>query len=216
GVKFVSVIALPFLIARVIRKDGALSGILCGLVALTVFAICFKPFWIGPATLYSLINQGRVFAMSPAWLVVEPFLRLNLQNTPALPWALPIVGHPSWPRIIEFLFITSFLAVLVGSVIRFSRDGKWGRLWLAITAFLWASPVIQPWYLVWLAPTITTRERFWSAYAWWFGILIFFRYALGLERPAHNRVTILLKTIEFIAMTLIFLVVPILMASRPA
>jgi len=216
AVKFVSIIALPFLVTRVIRKDGALSGILCGLVALTVFAICFKPFWIGPPTLYSLINQGRFLAMSPAWLAVEPFLRLHLQNTPALPWALPLVGHPSWPRIIEFLFITGFLVVLVGSIIRFSRDGKWSGLWLAITAFLWASPVIQPWYLVWLAPAITTRERFWSAYAWWFGVLIFLRYALGLEMPAQSAKTTLLKTIEFMAMTLIFLAVPILIASRPA
>jgi|GEM_PF-1138712 len=216
AVKFVSIIALPFLVARVVRKDGALSGILCCLVALTVFGICFKPFWIGAATLHSLINQGRFFAMSPAWLVIEPFLRLNLQNTPALPWALPIVGHSSWPRIIESLFITGFLVVLFGNVIRFSRDGKFGRLWLAITAFLWASPVIQPWYLVWLAPAISMRERFWSAYAWWFGILIFFRYALGLEMPAHNAASILLKTIEFIAITLVFLAVPIVVASRPA
>jgi hypothetical protein len=199
AIKFVSLIALPFLVVRAARKSP-LSGALLAVVALLIFALCFRPFWAGEATLLELIRHGGVLAMSPTWLASEPFFAQGLGNTPAFGQAisLPLLGQPSWPRVIQLVLFAGFLAVIAVAVIRYARSRSLTELWRSVTSFLWASPIVQPWYLMWLSPAVAYRGA-WSVFAWWFLTLAFLRYALDGWSGTPLWLLVILTFVIFVA-----------------
>ena len=208
AVKFVSIIALPFLALRAARKSR-ISGALVLVLALVVFGLCFRPFWAGTATLFELVRHGGIFAMSPTWLVNVPFFARGLGNSPAFGGAvsLPFLGQPSWPRLVQLIAFCAFLIVALFSLFRYARSFASAEIWRSVTAFLWASPIIQPWYLMWLAPAVADQGP-WSVFAWWFAGLAFLRYALDgwslTPLPA------------LVVLTLVMLLAPIVAARQGA
>ncbi len=211
AVKYVSLLLVPFLAIRAWRR-GAPGGAMCALVALAVPVLFFVPFWAGPATLYSLIGHGGIFDMSPLWLVNMPFFAAGTQNVPAFGGAirLPLFGAASWPRLFELAASALVLAVATYSVIRYARTLRLENVWRSVTALLLSLPIIHPWYVTWLLPAAAGRSP-WATYAWWFGILIFMRYALDAVAPAQAGP---LFTPVLVVATLGFLLAPAVVALR--
>jgi alpha-1,6-mannosyltransferase len=209
GVKYVSLLALPFLAARVWRRQGALAGVLAALVAPSVFALTFRPFWLGTATLYALVGHGGVFAMSPSWLANYYFFAHHMAAVPAAPHAaaLPLLGALVWPRAVQLLLFAAFLSLAAWAWLRYTHDLRVCRLWTALSAFIWASPIIHPWYVLWLSPAIACGGR-WAVFAWWFGLLIAARYVLDVSY------TFVVHFWVLAALTLLFLFAPVVIARR--
>ncbi|MBC5827403.1 MAG: DUF2029 domain-containing protein, partial [Candidatus Eremiobacteraeota bacterium] len=209
AIKYVSVVALPFLVIRAAR-NGRLAGFLSAALAIGVPVICFKPFWLGPQTLYSVVGHGGTFAMSPAWMVNLPFFASGRAALPALgsSLVLPLLGQPSWPRLVQLSFVAAFCAVALFAILRFRRSRRLEELWRATSALLWASPIIHPWYLLWLLPAAAGRGR-WAVYAWWFGLLIVLRYALDATHLAGQAPW---GTAALVALTIAYLTLPVAVA----
>jgi len=209
SVKIVALIAVPFLVIQAGRRQP-LNGVLALLLSAIVVALCFRPFWQGSATLYGLVGHTGMVAMSPTWILSYPFFGAGLANQPAFPSvpALPIFGQPSWPRLIELALVLAMLSVLAYSAWRYARTGSSAAIWRSISALIWSSPIIHPWYLLWIAPASATQGR-WARYAWWFATLGFLRYALD----ATNRTSAIAPPVwVLMLLTAIMLGVPILIA----
>lgn len=191
AIKYMSVIALPFLLWRVFAKSAP-AGAIALLIAVGLPVLCFKPFWVGGVALYATAGHINALGMSPTWLVAAPFFAAGM-------------GGTIWPRAIQGAFVLAFLVVAAASFLRFTRVGRYADIWRTITAFLWASPIIQPWYLLMLAPAAAGADR-WAVYAWWFCALIPLRYAL--EGVAGTPLWLL------VILTLVILAVPVLLAFR--
>ncbi|HXM19423.1 MAG TPA: glycosyltransferase 87 family protein [Candidatus Tumulicola sp.] len=206
AIKYVSVLALPFLIAIAWRKS-AVAGVLCGLFAIAIPSLCFRPFWLGDSTLHAASGNINVLAMSPSWLLSWPFFAAGTAGLPVFGGvpALPLVGVLTWPRLIQLLLVFGFLCVAAWSAIRFVKDQSFAHLWRTVTGFIWASPIVHPWYLLWLAPAVSATGR-WAVYAWWFAALIPLRYILeGLA---------IQSTWALVSLTGVIFAVPVFIAMR--
>lgn len=178
GVKYVAVLVLPFVLIRA-ASHSRLAPVLAAATAAIVVILCFKPFWVGAPTIYALIGHGGVLAMSLTWLVSAPFFAAGIADQPAFGGAvsLPFFGQAVWPRLIQSAFVLGFLGVAAYSIMRYAVERRAGLIWRTLTAFLWASPILHPWYLLWLSPAIASTGR-WAVFAWWFCLLITLRYVL--------------------------------------
>lgn len=211
AVKYLTVIALPFLLWRAFVKSPA-AGILGLALALAVPILCFKPFWVGSGALNAAAGHANVLGMSPTWLIAAPLFAAGLGSTPAFDGhvTLPLFGVPTWPRVVELTMLLAFVAVAIFSFARFVRHQSYADVWRTITAFLWASPIIHPWYLLMLAPATAglgaARTDRWAIYAWWFCALIPLRYVLEGVSGA--------PTSWLVALTAVFLVAPVVIALR--
>jgi hypothetical protein len=205
GVKYVAVLVLPFVLVRA-SAHSRLAPVLAAAIAAIVVVLCFKPFWIGAPTLYALIGHGGVLAMSLTWLLSAPFFAAGIADQPAFGGAvsLPFFGQAAWPRLIQAAFVLGFLGVAAYSIVRYAVDRLSGDIWRTLTAFLWASPILHPWYLLWLSPATSSRGR-WGVFAWWFCLLGMLRYVLDATGAAFAIQAVL---------TLALLGVPIVLALR--
>jgi len=211
SIKFVSLIAVPFVIFRAAKK-GFSRGALALVITLIIMVLCFKPFWAGAATLYALAGHSGVLAMSPTWLVAYPFFEVGAGNHPAFGWMpeLPLLGRPSWPRLFQLTFVVATLTILASSIISYARGRQRAAPWPPATALVWSSPVIHPWYVLWLSPA-AARGDGWAPYAWWFAALVFLRYALD----ATSSTSEFAAPVWFLMMlTAIFLAAPVFIAYR--
>jgi len=204
AIKYLSVVALPFLLWRVAARSRS-AGIIALVIALAVPALCFKPFWLGTGALGAAAGHVNDLGMSPTWLAALPFFGAGLGNAPAFGIAvqLPFLGTLAWPRLVQLIFVAVFLVIAAISFGRFVRDGRLAHLWRTLTAFFWASPIIHPWYLLMLTPAAAGRGR-WASYAWWFCALIPLRYAL--EGVAAVPAFVL------VGLTIVFLAAPVVIA----
>lgn len=210
AVKYVSLLLVPFLAIRA-AKRGRSSAVLSAIIACALPVLFFQPFWSGAATLYSLIGHGGVLAMSPQWLIDIPIFASGAADKPALgAFSLPLFGEPSWPRLIQLAALACLFMVLVVSVARYARRCSPGEIWRTVTTSVLTLSVIHPWYALWMTPAAIDRGR-WGTYAWWFGILVFVRYALDGIAPveAGRFYTPLLAVL-----TVVMLLVPAWLAIR--
>jgi len=213
AVKYLSIVALPFL-AVYAGRARARNGIAAGLIALVAAGLFLKPFWTGPQMLYTLIGHGGQFGMSIGWLLNYWSFDTGTENRPAFPSApaLPFFGQPSWPRIVALGLFGAFFLVAAWSLWRYARTSAWSNLWRTIAAFLWASPIIHPWYMLWLSPALAAGKR-WGVYAWWFSILCFLPYMLDATAPREVPLALMF------AAPVIFLITPVaisMLARRTA
>jgi hypothetical protein len=211
SIKFVSLIAVPFLVVRAAR-GSAVRGIPVSAIVLVMMVLCFTPFWAGLPTLYALIGHTGALAMSPTWILAYPFFAAGIGNQPAfesIP-ALPVLGQPSWPRLIQLLLAAGVLVIATISIARYAKRADSGAIWRTITALLWTSPIIHPWYLIWLAPAAATAGN-WARYAWWFATLLLLRYALDATDTGSSAS---LPAWALMILTAVMMVLPVIIAMR--
>jgi len=207
SIKYVSAIALPFLVVVISRKN-VLTGILSGALAVAVFVLFFRPFWYGASTTYTVVGHGGYFGMSLAWLINYPIFSAGLQNGPAFPGvpSLPLFGQPSWPRVVELGLLGAFFVIAVWSWFRFIWRRDWGELWRTITAFVWTASAMHPWYGLWLSPAMAAGNR-WAVYAWWFGALVLLCYPIDVTALEQ------VPRVFLFAITVAYLIAPIAIAQ---
>jgi len=84
----------------------------------------------------------------------------------------------------------------------------------SIAAVLWASPLLNPWYVQWLLPAAAGTGR-WARYAWWFALIASARYVEdALRFPAgSSAMATRLALLEVV--TVVILLLPIALAFLP-
>jgi hypothetical protein len=181
AVKYVAIIALPFLVIRAARTNR-IAGVLLTALALAVPWLCARPFSFGSAAAHSAAAIGSSLMMSLNWLAALPVLRGGGSGAPIARWlpALPYLGVVTWPRAVQFALLMAFAAVFVVSVVRYARRESTGDIARPVAALMWAMPALHPWYLTWIAPFASSNGA-WGIYASWFA-------ALGLLGYAHEGV----------------------------
>ncbi|HKW44034.1 MAG TPA: glycosyltransferase 87 family protein [Candidatus Eremiobacteraceae bacterium] len=171
GIKFVPVLLLPLLIARVVRKAGAASALLGAVVALAIPVVAFTPFWTGHATILSLESLDASLGVSPTWLLVSPFAASGVANLPvAGSLHGTLVGALTWGRLLQIVLDLVVFAIIVAATVRVARGSSLREVWRVIAAFVWTLPSVNSWYVSWLTPAAAFGGT-WAAYAWWFGAL---------------------------------------------
>jgi hypothetical protein len=178
GIKFVPVLLVPALVARIIRTSGVANGLLCGAVALAVPIVTFAPFWAGGATLLPLLNIDARLGLSPTWLLITPFLASGITN---LPVAAGLHGSYlaslSWGRLFQYVLDLAVLVVIASVTIAVARGASLRLVWRIVTAFIWTLPSVNSWYVAWLAPAVPFGDA-WGVFAWWFGALAALHFAV--------------------------------------
>jgi alpha-1,6-mannosyltransferase len=171
AIKYVAVIALPFLVVRAWR-GGSAGAVLTAVLAIIIPLLCAHPFQTGAAGSQALASNGSRFAMSLEWLVNMPIFAAGLGNVPALGLpSLPFVGVLSWPRILQLAGLATVALLAAYGAWRALRESDAKHLWRPVVALLVGLPSMHPWYALWIAPAIACGGR-WAAYAWWFGIFV--------------------------------------------
>jgi hypothetical protein len=185
AVKYVSILVLPFLFVRAARQ-GWIGAFIGGLLALALPMLCFKPFWIGSQTLYSLIGHAGELAMSPQWLVDFPLFSAGIAGAPAfgVSIALPFFGSLTWARAVQLAATAVCAVFVIWGIADYVRGRRLAAMWRAIVAFTLSLPIIHPWYVLWTTPAAADGER-WARYAWWLGLLAFLRYMLDGVAPVQ-------------------------------
>ena len=208
GIKFVPVLFLPVLIARVARTSGVVSGLLCGAVALAVPAVTFAPFWAGGATMLPLLTADARLGISPTWLLSLPFLASGITNLPvAAGLHGSYLGTLSWGRLFQDLLDVAVLAIIVIATIAVARGASLRVVWRIVTAFVWTLPSVNSWYVTWLMPAVAFGDA-WGLFAWWFGALAALHYAVD-----SGAVGSLSGAVAWAGLiTIIFMCVPIVIA----
>ncbi len=207
AVKYVALVALPFLAVRA-RRSGIAGAVLATTLALAVPLLCARPFHAGAASQGVAGASGR-FAMSLVWLANMPLFAAGLGNAPVaatLP-PMPLIGVLSWGRLVEVGVAGAALVVVVWSALRFARAPAWRYVWRSIAATLLALPSMHPWYGLWIAPAIAC-DGAWAAYAWWFGVFVFGCYVLDVIGGAGVALWVP------VVATLLYLIGPALVAWR--
>ena len=206
AIKYMAVVAVPFLAARAWRTSR-LAGTLVVLLCAIVPYLSAQPFKFGEAAANTLATVGSQLSMSANWLLALPFFLSGRANAPALAGLapLPYLGEVTWPRIIQFSLVLALAAVISTAVIRNARRQHPGNLFRSVAALLWTLPAMHPWYLTWLSPALAT-EGAWSVYASWY-------LALGLLVYAHEGLVLTpWREAVFALITLVLLVVPVIAA----
>jgi alpha-1,6-mannosyltransferase len=181
AVKYVAIIALPFLAIRA-AKSSRMAGVLLSVLALAVPWLCARPFTFGAAAAHSAAAIGSSLMMSLNWLAALPFIRSGGAGVPIAPWmpVLPYLGVVTWPRAVQFALFALFAVVLIVSGVRYARNQSTGDLARPVAGLIWVMPALHPWYLTWIAP-FAAGSGAWGIYAAWFA-------ALGLLGYAHEGV----------------------------
>lgn len=166
AVKVVSVVALPFLVAMSARRGIAHAAPLV-LALVTVVVLAFRPFWVGLHTLGALAKGYQCF-FSPSYLVnVILFGPSFEERANGVPFAflheVPVLRHSTWPQIVNLCFVALFVVGVAVLLARFIRRRRVEEFWKALVAFVWATPIFNPWYFVWLAPVTAWRGP-WPGY----------------------------------------------------
>ncbi len=159
SVKLIALLALPFLLSRGSRIKGVALFIL-------VFGLLHAPF---------LIHGGM--AEFDGLLTFSKYWEFNS----AIYGALAMILKPEIAKPICLVLILTGLGLLW---IRWQKsekstpplDSAFGILFLC-------SPVINPWYLLWLAPFAAMRPRFWSLAAL---IVVSLSYLTGMNLGDHS------------------------------
>jgi hypothetical protein len=206
GVKYISVIALPFLLIRIARKNGALRAALAAVLALAVPLVCFAPFWHGVETFRPMANQLNDYRTSLIWLLAVPFY--VFQRADAV-----VFDHLTWIRFMQLTIVAGALGVMASSVIRYARSLNIGELFRAATSAVWAFANVYPWYIVWLSPALASNSP-WARYVWWFGALVFLHYLQDVVRQPDTNGAYYLMMGLLACVTVVFLAVPVILARR--
>jgi uncharacterized membrane protein len=162
GIKFVPVVLLPVLFARIYRTTGLGNALTSGMLALLIPIGAFAPFWNGQATIFSLTTLDARLGLSPTWLLI-----------------VSLIGHgePSWGRFVQIVLSIAVLVVLAVATVRVARGAPLRELLRVVTAFVWSLPSVNSWYVVWLLPAVALGDA-WASYAWWFGALAALHFAV--------------------------------------
>jgi hypothetical protein len=162
GIKFVPVVLLPVLFARIYRTTGLGNALTSGMLALLIPIGAFAPFWNGQATIFSLTTLDARLGLSPTWLLI-----------------VSLIGHgePSWGRFVQIVLSIAVLVVLAVVTVRVARGAPLRELLRVVTAFVWSLPSVNSWYVVWLLPAVALGDA-WASYAWWFGALAALHFAV--------------------------------------
>ncbi|HLJ84027.1 MAG TPA: glycosyltransferase 87 family protein [Candidatus Eremiobacteraceae bacterium] len=177
ALKYVAIIALPFLVIRAWKKN-VFGAILLGCLALVVPALCAQAFHLGRSAAASDAAIGSSLLMSLNWLLALPFLRSGAGSAPIASGfgPFPFIGDVTWPRLIQLALFAAVAIVLVASVVRYAKRQSVADIVRPIAALVLAMPALHPWYVVWLAPACAARGS-WAVYAAWFGSLALLGYA---------------------------------------
>ena len=193
GVKYVSIVALPFLFLKLLRRNWR-AAVASTSLAIIIFAASALPFLTG-ATPASLVKTPHFIGISPMGLVYIVVTALGGSA----------VDGPTVSKLLGPIFTALFLAVYAAALFLYWSVRRHAAFWFGLTAFIWSLRMIFPWYGLWLAPAIVDASR-WAPFAWWFGLLLFLRYAH--EVPAGTSVA----AAGVIAVIILF--VPIYLAQR--
>ncbi len=193
SIKYVALLAYPFLAFYAWRNGGLRAALSFKLAAIATVIVCFVPLWPGWSNLAPILGLGSTLIMSPMWL--------------AAMW-LPFASA----KAIAVTFAIAFIAVLVYSVWQYGRDRRPEHVFRSTAALLWASPLLNPWYVQWLLPASATAGR-WARYAWWFGLLVFLRYIEDALRFPSTQTDMASRIALLSVTTVVILIVPILASS---
>lgn len=170
--KLLPVLAAPALLARARdRRDGLAR--LTGLVLPGL--LCALPFWRG---LLAPVGDTGLGAFAATWrfndggfLALDAALRaLGLSQAfcrGALPWVVDVprgfdpAQHATWLLLLPKLVVGALVLVLVARVARRARGAPdlTGAAFAAAGVFLLLSPVVHPWYALWILPLLPLRRR---------------------------------------------------------
>jgi hypothetical protein len=208
GIKVVAIVVVPFVFAIAARR-GILRGVAVAAAAMAILALSYLPFWTGWRTIAAFAEKGHQQAFSPAYLISTVVLGPNFDErftTAALPAlrAVPVFGHATWPQLIEYALLASFAIVAVVVFVRFIRTRSINNLWIAMVAFVWAAPVLNPWYLVWLSPMIAW-PGYWPRYARlaMFAALSYYPLLYGVANGDFSGVLTVAATLTVVVLPLI-------------
>ena len=171
SIKYVAVLIAPFLLIRAL-KSGAAAATIAGAAAIAAIALFFRPFWISWTIFEGLVMHAAEVTMSTAWVVI-----LAIERVPS-----SAADHAVVKDAVEITILACLLIVLAWSYQRYVIAAHAKYIWLTITATLWSLPALNPWYLLWLSPALSSGSR-WRGYAWWFGLAAFLHYAVDVPRP---------------------------------
>lgn len=162
AIKYVSVIAVPFLAVREMRRSRRAGVLLVG--ATLVVVVAFLSFWRGPQTLASLASHSSEVALSPAALMAALASGFDPDRLAFPALTVRFVRHLTIARLADLALIATFTAIWIGAVIRYAREP--GRAPIAFTAlaFLYATPAIGPYLFVWISPLFAFDDR-WGRFA---------------------------------------------------
>jgi len=196
AVKYVALIALPFLAIRAYRHRGLRAAVAVAVPAVVLPVLLFAPLWPGWAGATTLFDLGSTLIVSPQWLAVTWLASVN-------------------PRIISVAFAAAFALAFAYSIARYASEGSIRHAFRTIAALLWASPLLNPWYVQWLLPSAATTGR-WARYAWWFGLIVMARYVEdALRFPATQaELSSRIATLEIV--TIAILAVPVIASTIEA
>lgn len=199
AVKYAALIVLPFLAVRAYRAKGPLTAAASVAIAAAVPALCFLPvsIWPGWQTARTFVRLEETLVMSPHWL--------------ASMWL---------PASIDGVVITVILGltavVVVGySVVRYVKKPCGEDIFRSIAVVLWASPLLNPWYVQWLLPAAAAGGR-WARYAWWFGLFALLRYVEDALRFPDSSGALAQRIVLLEAIAVAILVVPLALCRLPA
>jgi hypothetical protein len=196
AVKYVALVALPFVAIRAHRARGLAGSATCVALALAVPMLLFVPLWPGWQALGVLFNLGTTLIVSLQWLVDT--------------W-LPSFGE----RAIGVACAIVFFFIFAYSIWRYASDRCNDHVFRSWSALLWASPLLNPWYVQWLLPAAAATGR-WARYAWWFGLFVMLRYVEDAPRFPATQSELSLRIALLEVATVVILVAPILLSRLPA
>jgi len=178
GFKFVPILLLPVLFARVFRTTGLSSALMSSMLALLIPVGAFAPFWTGHATILSLTSLDARLGLSPTWLLIEPFIGHGVVNAPvATALHGPLADALSWGRLVQIVLSIGVVAVIAVVTARVARGAPLREILRVVTAFVWSLPSVNSWYVAWLTPAVALGGA-WANYAWWFGALAGLHFAV--------------------------------------
>ena len=210
-----------------IRQRGILSMILCGFaVASKPFALLAAPFFAWRAglrglaviilTLFVLYFPFIVQGSTAEWNGLRDFLRYWEFNS-ALFAVFQFFLSPVTAKLLGLsLFTFAFCALFIKW---WKKDGVDPPFAMIIGLFFIFSPVINPWYLVWLVPFVALKPRCWSVTAL---VVVSLSYITGLNlgQPSLGDFNhpVWLRPLEFgaIALAIIFDIILVVNQKRHA
>jgi hypothetical protein len=192
AVKYVALIAVPFLAVRVHERHGAKGVLALVAPAVVLPVLLFAPLWPGWQAVGTLLNLGSTLIISPQWLVLTWF---------------PALGA----RAVAIAFGGAFAAVMAFSFWRYVRSRCGDEVFRTAVALLWSSPLLNPWYVQWLLPAAAMTGR-WARYAWWFGLFVTLRYFEDALRFPSTQAELSQRIALLEIVTLVMLLAPVALA----
>jgi len=175
SVKYMAVVALPFLALRA-GKRNRIAGALVVVLAAVLTALCARPFAFGQAAAHTMATVGSQLSMSLTWLLTLPLFSAGVAQVPIQPGLeISYLGPVTWPRVIQLTIIAAFGGIVAASLFRYAVASASRHIYRSMTALVWALPAMHPWYLVWLSPALADG-RCWGTYTAWYlsmGLLVY-------------------------------------------